>query len=181
MSTEDTVRDGGGQRLERLSVAQAARALGLTESGVRKRVSRGTSPHERDENGTVWVFVDPLETVSGTPLDTHLDAERDALLDTLRDQVGTLKDQVRYLQVESERKDTIIMSLTQRIPELEAASGPRESAIASSEEPPKGAQYPTVQQRTKSSVLGGSDSSEYQRVSRLLGERKREGGSRHVG
>ena len=139
MSTEDTVRDGGGQRLERLSVAQAARALGLTESGVRKRVSRGTSPHERDENGTVWVFVDPLETVSGTPLDTHLDAERDALLDTLRDQVGTLKDQVRYLQVEGERKDTIIMSLTQRIPELEAASGPRESAIASSEEPPKGA------------------------------------------
>ena len=122
-----------------------------------------------------------METVSETPLDTHLDAERDALLDTLRDQVGTLKDQVRYLQVEGERKDTIIMSLTQRIPELEAASEPRESGIASSGKPPKGAQYPTVQQRTKSRVLGGSDSSEYQPVSRLLGERKREGGSRHVG
>jgi len=139
MSAEDTFRDGGGQRLERLSVAQAARALGLTESGVRKRVSRGTLPYERDENGTVWVFVDPLETVSGTPLDTHLDAERDALLDTLRDQVGTLKDQVRYLQAEGERKDTIIMSLTQRIPELEAAPEPRDSPVTASETEAKGA------------------------------------------
>ena len=97
MRVEDTIRDGGGQRLESLSVAQAARVLGLTESGVRKRVSRGTLPHERDENGTVWVFVDPLQTVSGTPLDNQTDEVRDTILDTLRDQVATLKDQVRYL------------------------------------------------------------------------------------
>jgi hypothetical protein len=95
---EDTIRDGGGQRLERLSVAQAARALGVTESGVRKRVSRGTLPHERDDNGTVWVFVDPLQTVSGTPLDSQADEVRDSVLDALHDQVATLKDQVRYLQ-----------------------------------------------------------------------------------
>ncbi len=120
MSTEDTIRDSGGQRLERLSVSQAARALGLTESGVRKRVSRGTLPHERDENGAVWVFVDPLETVSGTPLDNTVGEERDTVLDTLKDQVATLKDQVRYLQAEGERKDAIIMTMAQRIPELEA-------------------------------------------------------------
>jgi hypothetical protein len=129
MSMADTFPDGRGQRLERLSVVQAARALGLTESGVRKRVSRGTLPHERDENGTVWVFVDPVETVSGTFPDTRLDAERDALLDTLTDQIATLKDQVRYLQAEGERKDAIIMSLTQRIPELEPAQeAPSESS-----------------------------------------------------
>jgi hypothetical protein len=120
--TEDTIRDGGGQRLERLSVAQAARALGLTESGVRKRVSRGTLPHERDEHGTVWVFVDPLQTVSGTPLDSQADEVRDTVLDALHDQVETLKDQVSYLQAEGERKDTIIMTLAQRVPELESAS-----------------------------------------------------------
>ena len=118
MSTKDTLQDGGGQRLERLSVAQAARALGLTESGVRKRVARGTLPHERDENGTVWVFVDPLQTVSGTPLDNQAEEVRDTILDTLRDQVSTLKDQVRYLQAEGERKDAIIMTMAQRIPEL---------------------------------------------------------------
>jgi len=139
MSTDDTLRDGGGQRLERLSVAQAARALGLTESGVRKRVARGTLPHERDENGTVWVFVDPLQTVSGTPLDNQADEVRDTILDTLRDQVATLKDQVRYLQAEGERKDAIIMTMAQRIPELEAAKDstaePRESPETASEEP----------------------------------------------
>ena len=139
MSTDDTLRDGGRQRLERLSVAQAARALGLTESGIRKRVARGTLPHERDENGTVWVFVDPLQTVSGTPLDNQTDEVRDTILDTLRDQVATLKDQVRYLQAEGERKDAIIMTMAQRIPELEAAKDstaePRQSPVASSEEP----------------------------------------------
>src|SRR5215218_8559097 len=127
MSTDDTLRYGGGQRLERLSVAQAARALGLTESGVRKRVARGTLPHERDENGTVWVFVDPLQTVSGTPLDNQTDEVRDTILETLRDQVATLKDQVRYLQADGERKDAIIMTMAQRIPNLEAARTSRDS------------------------------------------------------
>ena len=127
MSAGDAIRDGGGQRLERLSVAQAARALGLTESGVRKRVSRGTLPHERDDNGTVWVYVDPLETVSGTPLDSAPDEERDTLLDTLKDQVDMLKEQVRYLQAEGERKDAIIMTMAQRIPELEPSPEAAES------------------------------------------------------
>src|SRR5215212_6714980 len=130
MSTDDTLRDGGGQRLERLSVAQAARALGLTESGVRKRVARGTLPHERDENGTVWVFVDPLQTVSGTPPDDQANEVRDTILDTLRDQVATLKDQVRYLQAEGERKDAILMTMAQRIPELEASPEPREAPVS---------------------------------------------------
>ena len=149
MRTEDTIRDGGGQRLERLSVAQAARALGLTESGVRKRVSRGTLPHERDDNGTVWVFVDPLQTVSGTPLDSQADEARefrdsvqDSVLDALHDQVATLKDQVRYLQAEGERKDAILMTMAQRIPELEAAPEPRESPQRPSEQQGSGTAYP---------------------------------------
>jgi hypothetical protein len=143
--TEDTIRDGGGQRLERLSVAQAARALGLTESGVRKRVSRGTLPHERDDNGTVWVFVDPLQTVSGTPLDSQADEAREfreSVLDALHDQVATLKDQVRYLQAEGERKDAILMTMAQRIPELEAAPEPRESPQTRSEAQEKDTAYP---------------------------------------
>jgi hypothetical protein len=135
MNSQDGFRDDGGQRLERLSVAQAARALGVTESGVRKRVSRGTLPHDRDDNGTIWVYVDPLQTVSGTPLDSHEGEVRETVLDTLRDQVATLKDQVRYLQQEGERKDAILMTMAQRIPELEAAPERRESPQPSSEEP----------------------------------------------
>jgi hypothetical protein len=135
MSAQDSFRDDGGQRLERLSVAQAARALGVTESGVRKRVSRGTLPHDRDDNGTIWVYVDPLQTVSGTPLDSHEDDVRETVLDALRDQVATLKDQVRYLQAEGERKDAILMTMAQRIPELEAPSEPPAAPETASEEP----------------------------------------------
>ena len=142
MRGEDTIRDGGGQQLERLSVAQASRALGVTESGVRKRVSRGTLPHERDENGTVWVFVDPLQTVSGTPQDSQADDVLDSVLDALHDQVATLKDQVRYLQAEGERKDAILMTMAQRIPELEAAPEPRESPQSTADEQGNGAVHP---------------------------------------
>jgi hypothetical protein len=149
MSAKDTLRDGGGQGLKRLSVAQAARALGVTESGVRKRVARGTLPHERDENGTVWVFVDPVQTVSGTPLDDQADEVRDTILDTLRDQVATLKDQVRYLQAEGERKDAILMTMAQRIPELEAAQEPREGSLKPSEEAAKGTAPPEHQESSQ--------------------------------
>ena len=110
-------------------------------------------PHERDENGTVWVFVDPLQTVSGTPLDNQIDEVRDTILDTLRDQVATLKDQVRYLQAEGERKDAIIMTMAQRIPELEAAkdssSEPPESPVTSSGETDSGMASPEQQEPSK--------------------------------
>jgi hypothetical protein len=69
--------------------------------------------------------------------DTFRDAEQDALLDTPRDQVATLKDQVRYLQAEGERNDHIIMSLTRRVPDLEPAE-PRESSEAPSESEARG-------------------------------------------
>ncbi len=83
------------------------------------------------------MFLDLLETVSETLLDTRLDAEQDALLNTPRDQIATLKDQVHYLQVEGERKDHIIMSLTRRVPDLEPAE-PRESSETPSESEARG-------------------------------------------
>ena len=63
--------------------------------------------------------------------DTFRDAEQDALLNTPRDQVATLKDQVRYLQAEGERNDHI-MFLTRRVPGLEPAE-PREGSETPSE------------------------------------------------
>jgi hypothetical protein len=71
--------------------------------------------------------------------DTFRDAEQEALLDTPRDQVATLKDQVRYLQAEGERNDHIIMSLTRRVPDLEPAET-RESSETPSESEARGDQ-----------------------------------------
>jgi hypothetical protein len=69
--------------------------------------------------------------------DTFRDAEQNALLDTPRDQVATLKDQVRCLRAEGERNDHIIISLTRRVPDLEPAE-PRESSEAPSESEARG-------------------------------------------
>ena len=62
------------------------------------------------------------------PQDAH-----DNLVDALRDQVETLKTELADWKAEAQRKDTIIMSLTQRIPELEAPSEPRESSVPKTE------------------------------------------------
>jgi hypothetical protein len=60
--------------------------------------------------------------------------------------VQSLEEQIIYLRQESEdwkeearRKDTIIMSLTQRIPELEAATEPREVFESATQAKGKGA------------------------------------------
>lgn len=55
--------------------------------------------------------------------------ERTELLEAMR-------DQVEFLRRESERKDAIIMSLTQRVPELEAAPIPSEKSTAEHERTP---------------------------------------------
>ncbi len=69
--------------------------------------------------------------------DTFRDAEQDALLNTPRDQVATLKDQVRCLWAEGERNDHIIMSLTRHVPGPEPAE-PRESFETPSESEVRG-------------------------------------------
>ena len=42
----------------RVSVYDAAQVMGVTVDAIRKRISRGTIPHERDEDGRVWVLLD---------------------------------------------------------------------------------------------------------------------------
>ena len=37
---------------------KAAEVMGVTVDAIRKRISRDTIPHERDEDGRVWVVLD---------------------------------------------------------------------------------------------------------------------------
>src|ERR671921_1901462 len=109
--------------LDRLTVAQAASALGISQDAVRKRIARGTIPHDRDESGRVYVYLSPSETVQKTDQD---DASK-TVQDTY---IRSLEDQIAFLRRELERKDTILLNLTERIPQLEAAQeatdGPRD-------------------------------------------------------
>jgi excisionase family DNA binding protein len=119
--------------LDRLTVVEAAERLGVKEQAVRKRIARGTLHHTKDEDGRVFVHLVPSDTNAkpeaegnntGGSTDTY------TLIRSLEDQVGYLRREVEDWKDESRRKDAILMSLTQRIPELEAPREPRDAPEA---------------------------------------------------
>jgi hypothetical protein len=118
--------------LDRLTVAEAAGALGISQDAVRKRITRGTIPHDRDESGRVHVYLSPSETVHKTDQDIAQDATSKTVQDAY---IRSLKGQIAFLRGELERKDAILLNLTERIPALEAPSEARELPETVEEEP----------------------------------------------
>ena len=118
--------------LDRLTVAQAAAALNISQDAVRKRIARGTIPHDRDDSGRVYVYLVPSETVHKTDQDTTQDDATKTVQDAY---IRSLEDQIAFLRRELERKDAILLNLTERIPELEAPSEERESPETAGDEP----------------------------------------------
>ena len=110
--------------LDRLTVAQAADVLNISQDAVRKRIARGTIPHDRDGSGRVCVYLSPSETVHKTDQDTSQDDASKTVQDAY---IRSLEDQIAFLRRELERKDGILLNLTERIPQLEAPSEARES------------------------------------------------------
>ena len=136
--TQETVQDVQQYRpqgvLDSLTVAQAAERLGITQDAVRKRIARGTIRHEKDYEGHICVYLDTFESESKTDQDNGQEVGSKTVSDADQDKyIRSLEDQVDFLRRELERKDTIIMSLTQRIPELEASPEPREGHVTASE------------------------------------------------
>jgi excisionase family DNA binding protein len=147
---QENAQDGPQDRpqdvLDRLTVAQAADRLGVTQDAVRKRIARGTIRHEKDYEGRIFVYLNTFESESKTDQDNGQDVESKTVSDADQDKyTRSLEDQVDFLRRELERKDTIIMSLTQRIPELEASPEPREGHGTASEETAKSTTPPEQQ------------------------------------
>ncbi len=134
---------------ERLTVADAAALLGITEGAVRKRCARGTLAHERDE-GRVWVLLPPgtrrgaAGQDAGQPggQDTgqrQQDAEQ--LVEELRDRIRYLERQLDVRTEELREHRRLIAGFIERVPEqLEAArpADARRVAPRSPQEPPGG-------------------------------------------
>jgi hypothetical protein len=136
--------------VDRLTVAEAADTLGITRDAVRKRVQRDNIPWEKDEDGRIWVYLDQSTTrarpVHDTVQDSSSGTRSGIVHDSVRDQlVEELREQNRFLRAELERKDAILMTMAQRIPELEPASEPRESPVSDSEASSKGEGGPADQ------------------------------------
>ncbi len=144
--------------LDRLTVAEAASALGISQDAVRKRIARGTISHSRDESGRVYVYLDASETVHKT----DQDAGQDDATKTVQDAyIQSLEDQIQFLRRELERKDAILLRMAESIPELEAPRETTESPVTASEEPegeeeePGGAQEPISRRSWWRRILGG--------------------------
>lgn len=85
----------------RFTVAEAASALGVTQDAIRKRIKRDTIQHGKDD-GRIFVLLDATKKRPKT----DQDAGRVEMVEVLRDEIS-------HLRRESERKDTIILSLSQ--------------------------------------------------------------------
>jgi hypothetical protein len=113
------------------TVQEAAEILGITVDAVRGRIRRGTLDSIKVD-GQVYVRLDEVsqeqqaDQSSTERADSRqLTDDQARLVDSLQERISSSEDQIEWLRREVERKDTIIMQMAQRIPELEAASEPR--------------------------------------------------------
>src|SRR5215208_5608136 len=153
---------------ERLTVAQAATALGITEGAVRSRIKRGTLP-TRKERGTVFVLLGDGTSEANQPPNIGVPGDQSELISSLQDQVRYLREQLnaeREVRTEERRRhDTIVAQLTSRIPSIEAPQEAREPSQTVEEEPeraepqsaPEGAQEGTERPQQRSGWLAPVD------------------------
>jgi len=138
-----------------VSVAVAAKRLGITHDAVRKKLQRGTLPG--DKSAGEWRVFLPRQDTQGVRQDAEPDdrqdetetrqdtartpsadvlAGRDALIDQLKSENAFLRDQLdqrsRELGAERERSDVLQQLALNRIPPL--ASG--ETRVDQTNEPP---------------------------------------------
>ena len=118
----------------RASVAEAARRLGVSQDAVYKRIKRGTMPYEKAEDDKTYVYIDPSVDGNETSNDVTTDASTDPSINTVL--LAELRNRVRFLEEELQRKDAILMSLVQRVPpQLEPAQQPPGAPETAADEP----------------------------------------------
>jgi DNA-binding Lrp family transcriptional regulator len=119
------VDEGDRRGVDRLTIQEAARRLGISEGAVRKRVTRGSLQHDKEEDGRVYVYLDAR---GRRGIDDGQDAGVDPTSDAL---ISQLRDEVAYLRDENRRKDEIIMQQAMTMRQLSAPP---------SQEPPEDAE-----------------------------------------
>jgi hypothetical protein len=117
----------------RVSVYQAAEVMGVTVDAIRKRISRGTIPHEKGEDGRVWVILDTDQDAASKVQDTNQpQSDANALISAKDETIATLREQIEDLRRErdewKEQARMMLSAAMERIPpQLEAPSEARES------------------------------------------------------
>ncbi len=112
----------------RLPVAEAAKALGISEGAVRMRVKRGTLPSTR-EGGRLYVLLNTEPTPD--PERTH---------DRTSELIAALREQLQAERQAHAEARRLLLAALERIPAIEAPSSPekRESDLTASPGPERG-------------------------------------------
>jgi hypothetical protein len=113
---------------ERVTVGEAAKRLGISESAVRKRVQRDQIDHDRDEGGKLYVYLSSRDKVG----DTVQDEVRDRYITFLERELEARSEEIR-------RRDAIIMNMTEAM----KAIGPVREDASESPEPRPDRSAPT--------------------------------------
>ncbi len=126
-----------------ITVQEAADLLGTTVDGVRSRIKRGTLDSMK-VGGAVYVLLHPDQTqtssdqhgLGGTGPDQSQTSpeDRDALLAAKDETISHLRRELDSRNEELKRKDAILLTLAQRVPELEAPTDAQDGA----QDPPNG-------------------------------------------
>jgi predicted ArsR family transcriptional regulator len=94
--------------VERVTIAQAAKQLGITQEAIRARIRRGSIESNKGEDGRTYVYLAEEASVASGVSNDYINA--------LKSQIASLEQDKEHLREDSQRKDAIIMSLTQRFP-----------------------------------------------------------------
>ena len=130
--------------VERLSIEEAAQALGVTRDAIHKRISRGSIQHEKGEDGRFYVYVDTstegLDSSTYTSIDESKVESLERLIANQEDRISFLERELERRGDEAERLHQIVAGLTRttaelstRLPELEAPTSPAEPRESPSE------------------------------------------------
>ena len=123
--------DPGRDTRRRLSVSEAADALGVTVDAVRSRVKRGTIAHER-AGGRVYVLLGADEARPGRDQYTGQARDQGARQpeDRTAELIATLREQLQAeRQAHAEARRLLAAALERIPPQLEAPSEARESDV----------------------------------------------------
>ena len=138
--------------IDRVMVPEAAKLMNISEGAVRQRIHRGTLRSDKDDDGRVYVYLTPDDTQNNGVKTSAYYGDDGGLLDELRDRIRFLEEELADRKEENRRKDTILMTLSQRIPELETSSEsspePSESPLKDSDTESRGVVPPTPQNRS---------------------------------
>jgi excisionase family DNA binding protein len=143
MTQHDTNRDANMTHQDnnmttpvmRVTVEEAAKLLAVSVDAIRKRIERGTLQSEKID-GTRFVFVNTeVMTHQDRAMTIHQDSDMSDLVASMQDQIDTLKQELDDWKEEARRKDAILLTMAQRIPELEPARDGSPEAPGASQTP----------------------------------------------